>query len=463
MQLLITLININIISIFLIYSSFCFSMSNDLIDIISYGLSNNIELQADRKTLLESKIDIDIERSALLPTLTGSLNTSWNSNNQTKNNTNDDYKSYNSNGYGLSLKQTIFDLKNLDKYHTKNISYSLEEVRYNNKKQDFILKISTLYFEYLKLRSQIIATEFEFKSSTIRERQLKRNIELGNVAANEIYEVLAQKEIVRNKLRTLKKDEDNTIYELSSLIQTTKIPSYDIKEELKFDSISNISKKMIIRKSLELNNELIISKKDVDISYNKLKESKSAFLPTLSLSGNFNHTDSNDYDRTDLTQTGINDSNNISLNLNIPILSGGSDYYKYKKSSINIQKKELLYKNTYTKLIVDIDKTIANINDISSAIVSFSNIVKNSHASYKGIQKAYQLGTRTITDLLSAENKQFNALRDYQNARYDYFLEVLKLEKLQGTLSLHIIHDLSKHSMEPIKKNVKAIPKHLIN
>ncbi len=455
-------IKFNLILLFSLFNNSSFASSNDLIDIVSYGVTHNIALKADKQILIESDFDINIERSNLLPTLAGSLNTSWNSNNQS-NISKDIYKSYNSHGYSLSLNQKILDFEMINKYKTKKLDYSLEELKYSNKVQELILTISTKYFEFLKIKSQIIATEFELKSSQMREKQIIRNIELGNIAANELYEVVTQKEAVSNKLRTLRKDQTTTLREVFNLIQTQKEPLYDIKEELLFSLIDNNLKTLILKDSLESNTELLIAKKNIAINHNKLKESKASFLPTISLSGNIGYNNSNDYDKSDLNQTGISNSNSISLNINIPITSGGSDYYRLEKSLISIQKNELLYKDTYFNTIMNIDNSIANLNDISKSIESYSNIIRNSYASYLGIQKAYQLGTRTITDLLAAENKQFNALRDYQNSRYDYFLELLNLEKLKGTLSLNFISKLSKSSMGPIDNNIKIIPNHLID
>jgi outer membrane protein len=45
------------------------------------------------------------------------------------------------------------------------------------------------------------------------------------------------------------------------------------------------------------------------------------------------------------------------------------------------------------------------------------------------------VGTRTVVDVLDAQNDRFQAQRDYQQAVYDYLLNTLRLKLAAGTLS----------------------------
>ncbi|GAL16316.1 outer membrane efflux protein [Vibrio astriarenae] len=89
-----------------------------------------------------------------------------------------------------------------------------------------------------------------------------------------------------------------------------------------------------------------------------------------------------------------------------------------------------------------------DINDLSQSVESYERIIRANYASYRGIQRAQQLGTRTITDLLAAESKLFNAVRDYQNTRYDYVINLINLEKSTGMLSLDSVQKLTNLMVE---------------
>ncbi|MDG2855957.1 TolC family protein, partial [Vibrio parahaemolyticus] len=174
----------------------------------------------------------------------------------------------------------------------------------------------TQYFEYLKNNAQIKATQVELKSSETRERQMRRNVELGNTAASELYEVIAQKEGIANRLRTLEKDRRVILNGLEIQVQYPVTPSQDIYESVPLEEISESEQREILEQALKLNNDLLVAKKTVERSRRGLKESGSNFVPTVSLSASYRYDDANNYDRTDPTATGDSNSTSVGLNLN---------------------------------------------------------------------------------------------------------------------------------------------------
>ncbi|MEZ8943267.1 TolC family protein [Vibrio sp. 10N.247.311.12] len=435
-----------------------------LLEAVELGLQNNLSLRASDKGVEENEYNIGISRSKFLPSLNGAADTTWNENETLLSSVPDKTSSYNSNSYSLSLSQSIFNLSDIFKYGTAKLDFNIEEIKHENKIQSTISEIGSQYFEYLKNNAQIKATKVELKSSETREHQMRRNVELGNTAASELYEVIAQKEGVSNRLRTLQKDRRVILNGLSIQIQYPITPSQDIYESVPLKEINETEQRSIMDQALKLNNDLLVAKKNVERSRRSLKESGSNFLPTVSLSASYRHDDANNFDKTDITATGESNSTSVGLNLAVPILSGGSDYYGYQKSSTAIERTELLYQDSLYTTRNSVNTSVLNINDFSQSISSYENIIRANYASYKGIQRAYQLGTRTITDLLAAESKLFSALRDYESARYDYIIETIKLEQIKGILSIQSIESVMQ-LMSDIegRDNQDLVPKHLLS
>ncbi|GLR05780.1 channel protein TolC [Vibrio hyugaensis] len=440
------------------------ALATTLLEAVQLGLENNLSLRASDKGVEENEYNIGISRSKFLPSLNGAADTTWNENETLLTGTPDTSSSYNSNSYSVSLSQSVFNLGDIFKYGTAKLDFNIEEIKHENKIQSTISDIASQYFEYLKNNAQIKATLVELKSSETRERQMRRNVELGNTAASELYEVIAQKEGIANRLRTLEKDRRVILNGLSIQIQYPITPSQDIYESVPLAEISESEQRAILEQALKLNNDLLVAKKTVERSRRGLKESGSNFLPTVSLSASYRHDDANNYDRTDPTATGESNSTSVGLNLAVPIFSGGSDYYGYQKSSTAIERTELLYQDSLFTTRNSVNTSVLNINDFSRSIGSYENIIRANYASYKGIQRAYQLGTRTITDLLAAESKLFSALRDYESARYDYIIETIKLEQIKGVLSIQSIESIMQ-LMEDIagRNNQDLVPKHLLS
>ena len=74
------------------------------------------------------------------------------------------------------------------------------------------------------------------------------------------------------------------------------------------------------------------------------------------------------------------------------------------------------------------------INDISR-VKALKQATVSSESALEATQAGFEVGTRTIVDVLAAQRELFRAQRDYAQARYDYILNSLRLKQAAGTLS----------------------------
>jgi outer membrane protein len=50
-------------------------------------------------------------------------------------------------------------------------------------------------------------------------------------------------------------------------------------------------------------------------------------------------------------------------------------------------------------------------------------------------EAGYEVGTRTIVDVLNSQRSLYQAQRDYSQAKYDYFIQYLTLKRSAGILN----------------------------
>ncbi len=425
------------------------------------SLQQNLALESARLAQSASEKDTAINRAKFLPGLSLSANTSWNEN-KTHQYGPDSRSEYNSHGYSASLTQSIFNLKDIYSHRTSHFDLNIRQLQFEKAQQQTIQDVAATYFEILKNSAQQRATSAELNSATARYKQINRNVELGNVAGSEMYEVMAQKEQVANDLRTLKKDQRVLIKKLENLAQYPIMISYDLITTTELESLPSDTVSRLDSIAAQENLDVQIAKRQVFKSKSLLRESGSDFLPSLSGSISYSHNDTN-AESSDPLDTGRSEQVVYSLNLSLPLISGGGDYYRYQKSSLELSKAEIDLHDTVQNTQQAFHESISNLNDNADSLISLKAIIKANYASYKGIQRAYKLGTRTITDLLAAESKLFNSIRDYENARYTYLIETLNLEQLLGRLNMTTINKISA-LMTTIEsqQNDSAIPLHFL-
>ncbi|MDO6498838.1 TolC family protein [Photobacterium sanguinicancri] len=435
----------------------------NLLEVVDTALKQNLSLSSAETRLKSSEYDLDINRGKFLPSLNLSANTRWNDSATHQETGSDANNRYNNHGVNVTLSQTIFDLGDLYSQASTQVSVDTETLRTEQTRQSIIRDASTTYFEYLKNNAQIRATQAEFDSSAARLTFITRNVELGNVAGTEKYEVMAQKEKNANTLRSLKKEQRVILTKLENIVQQPLNPDHDLQSTIQFNEISLTRQRQLNEIMYTSGYNLLIAQQEVKRNRQSLKETGATFAPSLKGSVGYTYDNTNDASANVFPNNGTTEEAVYTLTLDVPIFNGGKDYYRYEQNKVNIERAEIDLQDSKQQSQQSFDTFIYDINDYSASLRSLTTIIQANYASYKGIQKAHKLGTRTITDLLSAESKLFSSIRDYENARYDYIISLVQLNELIGNLNINTIGKIAAQ-MSPASdsKTDSPIPLHLL-
>ena len=420
--------------------------AGELSSAIDVAVKKNYQIRVSDYEMIASEYDTKKTLSPFFPSLNASANTKWNESDTKEHADNSTAaNNYNSYGYSLSLSQTLFDYSLIHTYQIAVLDHDINLLRHYKVINDIIVNVVENYFSYLKYHSQYIATESEKISSEARFEHVKRNHQLGNVAKTDVYESYAKKEANIQKLADIQNSLDIALLELQSTTQTKMVPSVDVELQQTYVNISAQHQAVLRQRMLENNYDIIIAQHDIKKAKMTADKSRSSFYPTLSTSINYQFTESNNGTGTDT------DSMTYSLDLAIPITNGGSDYLTYKKNAKQIEKSYLEYEQAlddkeleFKELVYDVNYNVYSIHSLKSSIIS-------NYAVYRGSQRAYQIGTKTLTDLLGAETTLYNSIRDFQANQYDYIINITKLKALLGPVNLEEVEAISDQ-MVPAKK-----------
>ena len=124
------------------------------------------------------------------------------------------------------------------------------------------------------------------------------------------------------------------------------------------------------------------------------------------------------------------------LDVTVPIYSGGLVVASTRKA-------QLKFRIAQHKLNSSIRKTTSNVRNNYRNILS--NIKKthyeqdaivSAQSSLTGLKERYLAGSSNLTDVLQQQTKLLEAQMQYESARYDYIINLLRLKKEMGTLSV---------------------------
>ncbi|MET1256607.1 TolC family outer membrane protein [Aliikangiella maris] len=348
----------------------------------------------------------------------------------------------------IQLNQEIYN-------HTTWLTLSRSEkealrsnVQHEGARHELIIRVAEAYFNVLAAKDSVAFSKAETEAVSKELAQTKQRFEVGLIAMTDVHEAqsrhdravanqISAQNALDNAHEALQQITGQYHYGLLSLKSDiplkNPVPS-DIKAWVKESESNNISIKAS-KIALE------IAKKNIDIS-------QSGHYPTVGLQATYSDSDrdttspafprENDAGEligfVDATTNSTNPSTTISLNVNIPLYSGGQTSSRTKESqSLYVQASHNLEadhrravsetRNAYLGVVA----AVSSVNALKQAVIS-------SQSALEATQAGFEVGTRTIVDVLLQTQQLFDAKRQHARARYDYILNTLKLKQAAGLL-----------------------------
>ena len=412
------------------------SIAEDLLSVYKLAIQNDPLFrgaQAEYRAQLESKTQ---SIAALLPTLSLSAHYTEHDNDDTVTT----ISKYNSNGYNLSLTQPLYHHENYVGLNQANAQVAKALATFKNAKQDLIIRVATRYFAVLGAEDNLEFAQAERKSIGEQLIQTQQRFNVGLIAITGVHEAQARNDqavaraiVAENALaishETLREITAHNISTLAFL--STKHPL--VKPEP-----ADIN--LWVKTANDLNALLIASRKTVDVAVAEVSRQSAGHYPTLDLTANHSYTD---YDDGFIGGALEQDNNSISLQLTVPLYQGGlvnsrtrAAAYRLTQSREKLEQQkratERQTRNSYLSVIANISQVKALKQALASSLIAL-----------EATQAGFEVGTRTVVDVLDSQRNLFGARRDYAQVRYNYVLETLRLKLAAGTLSAQDIKKLN--------------------
>ena len=200
---------------------------------------------------------------------------------------------------------------------------------------------------------------------------------------------------------------------------------------------------------MQQNLSLISSRFEEEIARHEISYQRTGHYPSISLGANLGKQDTDNEDQIrnainfpDLSVS--NQSDSVYIQLSIPIYSGGM-------TSSKVQEAVYLHRASREKLQRIARETERETRDAYLGVTSeisrvkaFKQAVVSSQTALEATQAGFNVGTRTIVDVLNSQFALENAIQNYSKSRYDYIANVFYLKRAAGTLRVQDLEEIDQ-------------------
>jgi len=348
--------------------------------------------------------------------------------------------------FSANLTQTLFrwdqivNLKRADKIVAK-----AEAVR-ETAQQDLIIRVAQRYFDVLAAEDRLTSIHADRTAIARQLEQAKQRFEVGLIAITDVQESqAAYDQSVANEIGAKRSlaTARNFLREITGeYVSALSAP----KEEFPL-RLPEKSERDWVDLSLSQNLSLVASRLDEKLARDEISFRKNGHYPTVDL---FVRTDKQIDDGTGTNDgnPSINDSDfdtdTIGIQFSIPIFAGGAVSSRVREAVyLHRASREQLQRVTRETERQSRDAYLGVLAE-QSRVEALEQAVSSSQTALEATQAGFDVGTRTIVDVLNSQFSLYVAITNYYQSRYDYILNVLRLKQAAGTLQVQDLEEIDQ-------------------
>jgi outer membrane protein len=192
--------------------------------------------------------------------------------------------------------------------------------------------------------------------------------------------------------------------------------------------------------ALQQNLSLVSSRLAADIARENISAARGGHYPSLDLVGSTGHLNSNGIDTfPDASpaggQTVDQNQRSIGIQLTFPLYSGGMVSSQVRQATYQHRAAKERLERVARQTEHDARDAYLGVLSEISRVKALRRAAESNMTALRATESGYEAGTRTAVDVLQSRQQWVQAQTDYARSRYDYMINVIKLQQAAGILS----------------------------
>ncbi|HEX5487795.1 MAG TPA: TolC family outer membrane protein [Rhodanobacteraceae bacterium] len=353
----------------------------------------------------------------------------------------------------IGLNQVLFDLGQFEQWRASKANARSTESQYVAAQQALILRVAQAYFTVLSDEENLKFAEANEKALQKQLDQAQAKYDVGFAAITDVVDAKAQHDTAVASVISARNQVFNDRQALAQITGQKPGTLDTLTENLPMNPPQPNDMETWVKTALASNPSLQAQRELTEAAGHDVTAAHAAHLPTLGASisysrnpawgpGNIGPAFDLSGDPVLRENTGRNDTT-VGLVLTVPLFQGGGIIAREQQAiAQRDQARDVLEQDRRTV----VSNTRNAFNAIEAGISSVEaqkQAVLSAKTALDATQAGYEIGTRTIVDLLIAQQNYFQAQSSYSQARHALVVNQLNLDYAAGTLTVEALQKVN--------------------
>jgi outer membrane protein len=343
---------------------------------------------------------------------------------------------------GATVSQSVVDFSKYADLKAARSTADSQNATYEAALQQLSTRVATAYFQVLTNDDALTFQKANEQALARQLEQAQQRFDVGLSAITDVQDAKAQHDTAVAQVITA----ENTLADSrEALTQITGKPADNLKklrEQLPMDAPSPNDAQAWVAEAVKTNPTIIAAQYSVDSAEHSISSARADHLPTIDATLGYSKSTAWNQNAGAGSGAGTTTSANgrgatsVGLTLNVPIFSGGATQSRVRQSIYQRDAAQDSLESTRRQVVRD------TLNYYRSVVAGISKVeatkaaVESAESARDATQAGFEVGTRTIVDVLIAQQNLTSALSDYSQARHQFVLDKLLLKQTAGTVDV---------------------------
>lgn len=384
------------------------------------ALQNDPQLKIAQATFRANSEALPQAKAGLLPSINAQADVSY---------TDTDAVSFNNHGYTINLTQPVFSASKWFTYEQGKTLDEQAQLNLDLAQQNLILRSVETYLDVLRAKSNLETAEAQERAIKRRLDQVNAQFDVGLIAITDVQEAQASYDNARVALIEAEGALDNSYEALERLTGESIESVHQLNEKYPVEKVEPQTPSAWVEKATAENISLRLTQADIEVARKSAQIAKSARYPTVDLSATY------DRDNGTPTTSDWNDSSVVGLTFSMPLYQGGAISSRSRQAHAQLDVAMQAYEDSLRGVTQSTRSLLRNLRTSVQSVAARKQSIVSSQAALDATSEGFNVGTRNVVDVLTAEQALYAAQRDYASARFDYILTLFSLKQQVGSLN----------------------------
>lgn len=341
--------------------------------------------------------------------------------------------------FGINLVQPVFHYDMWVQLSQSEKQIASADASYLAEQQNLMLKTTNAYFTVLAAKDDLTFALAEQKTIARQLEQAQQRFEVGLIAITDVYEAQAGYDQSRSDVIAAENNVENSKEALKEIIGPYSSELNILGETLPLPKPAPNNIDDWNRQALTQNLQILVARSEAEIIQDTIDLQRSGHYPTLDIVGGFGLNDTTG----NLNATG--NTENIGLQLNIPLFEGGAVNSRTREAEYQFAEAQENLIATQRAVTREVKDSFRGVISAISQVGALKSAVKSGKSSLEATEAGFDVGTRTMVDVLSTTRNYTNAQSKYSKSRYAYLINGVRLKNAASTLKITDLEAINRY------------------